>query len=286
MDDTVEQEPPATYERRLILFLDFLGFREIVAETTADPAALGRLIAALSSIGRTVEYSSFESERVTQFSDSLVVSYRVDELSGVFWLLDAMAMTVIDLAGRGYLLRGAVTIGDLFHDERHVVGPAMVAAYEMESQRADVPRVIVDPAVLQIARAHRGEFHTPDDEEKYVRSFIALDDDGEYFFDYVSWQSVVEIVGVDDESYGAYLTEIGHLVERGLQHSDARVLRKYLWLHRHYLAALDLFESIPGDHPYRVQSPENCELIASLPRFEALRAAASAFVATAERQDR
>jgi len=277
--------PLPTYERRLILFLDFLGFREIVAETTDDPAALGRLIAGLNAIGRIVEDGSVESERVTQFSDSLVVSYRVNETSGVFWLLHAMAMTVVELAGRGYLLRGAVTIGDLLHDDRHVVGPAMVAAYEMESRRAIVPRVIIDPAVLDIAREHRGDLHTPDDEEGYVRSFIAVDDDGEHFFDYVSWRSVVEIVGAEDDSYGAYLAEISRLVERGLRHSDTRLLRKYLWLHRHYLAAIDLFEAIPADHPYRAQSPDNCELIASLPRLDALRDAASASVAVAEHQE-
>ncbi|MBO6636899.1 MAG: hypothetical protein JJ920_08220 [Roseitalea sp.] len=275
--------PLPSYERRLILFLDFLGFREIVAEINDDPAALGRLIAGLNAVARIVEDGSVESERVTQFSDSLVVSYRVDETCGVFWLLHAMAMTVVELAGRGYLLRGAVTIGDLLHDDRHVVGPGMVAAYEMESQRAIMPRVIIDPAVLDIAREHRGDLHTPDDEEGYVRSFIAVDDDGEHFFDYVSWRSVVEIVGADDDSYGTYLAEISRLIERGLRHSDTRVLRKYLWLHRHYLAAIDLFEAIPVDHPYRAQSPENCEMIASLPRFDALCAAASASVA-AEQQ--
>lgn len=276
--------PPPAYERRLILFLDFLGFREIVAETTDDPASLSRLIASLDAIRSISEDGFVESEQVTQFSDSLVVSYRLDETSGVFWLLHAMAMTVVELAGRGYLLRGAVTIGDLIHDDSHVVGPAMVAAYEMESWRAIMPRVIIDPAVLDIVREHRGELHTSDDEEEYVRSFIALDEDGEHFFDYVSWRSVVEIVGADDDSYGAYLERISRLVERGLEHSDVRVLRKYLWLHRHYLASIELFQNMPADHPYRAQSPRNCELIASLPRFEALSAAASASVVAAEQR--
>lgn len=273
--------PPPTYEHRLILFLDFLGFREIVDETTDDPAALGRLIAGLNAISRIVEDGPIESERVTQFSDSLVVSYRVDETSGVFWLLHAMAMTVVELAGRGYLLRGAVTIGELYHDDRHVVGPAMVAAYEMESRRAIVPRVIVDPTVLKTAREHTGDLHTPHDEEGYVRSFIAVDDDREHFFDYVSWRSVVEIVGADDDSYGEYLAQIARLIGRGLRHSDARVLQKYLWLYRHYVAAIELFQGMPDDHPYRTQSPENCALIASLPRFGELYASASATVSAA-----
>lgn len=272
------------YERRLILFLDFLGFREIVSQTASDSAALERLVSALNAIGRIDEDAVAESRKVTQFSDSVVVSYRVDEMSGVFWLLDAMAMTIIDLASRGYLLRGAVTVGDLYHDDRHVVGPAMVVAYEMESRQAIVPRVIIDPEVVNVAREYQGDMHTPKDEEDYVRSFIANDEDGELYFDYVSWQSVVEVVGAEDDAYGGYLARIGQLLEQGLQHSDPRVLRKYLWLHRHYTAAIDLFEAIPEGHPYHAQSPENCILIASLSRLEELSATASAAVADAETQ--
>lgn len=271
-----------TYEHRLILFLDFLGFREIVEETTDDREALVRLISALNAIGRIDEDAIAASRQVTQFSDSVVVSYRVDEMSGVFWLLDAMAMTIIELASRGYLLRGAVTVGDLYHDDRHVVGPAMVRAYEMESRDAIVPRVIIDPEVIAVAREHRSEMHTPDDEEGYVRSFILGDDDGQHYFDYVSWRSVVEVVGAEDESYGAYLSRIGQIVSNGLQHSDPRVLRKYLWLYRHYKDAIELFETLPNDHPYRAQSPENCELIASLPRLEDLSAAAAEMVRSTE----
>jgi len=277
-------ESTPIYERRLILFLDFLGFREIVSQTASDSAALERLVSALNTIGRIDEDAIAESRKVTQFSDSVVVSYRVDEMSGVFWLLDAMAMTIIDLASRGYLLRGAVTVGNLYHDDRHVVGPAMVAAYEMESRQAIVPRVIIDPEVVNVAREHRGDMHTPKDEEDYVRSFIANDEDGELYFDYVSWQSVVEVVGAEDDAYGGYLARIGQLLQQGLQHSDPRVLRKYLRLHRHYTAAIDLFEAIPEGHPYHAQSPENCILIASLSRLEELSATASAAVADAETQ--
>lgn len=39
------------YERRLILFIDFLGFKEVVASTERDPTALGRLLAALDTLG-------------------------------------------------------------------------------------------------------------------------------------------------------------------------------------------------------------------------------------------
>lgn len=271
----------ASYEQRLILFIDFLGFKELVATTANDTAALTHLLAALDDIGRLGEADIFRSQRVTQFSDSVVMSYRVTEQSGVFWMINAIALKIISLAERGYLLRGAVTIGDLHHTRRHVVGPAMVRAYEMESQLARFPRVIVDPAVIRLARRHRQDGHSPADEEGYVRSFIVEDDDGQLIIDYVSWRAVVDVVGADDDGYPAYLGTLSGLVRKGLGHDDPRVVEKYLWLHPRYVTAINLFRSLPTDAPYRLENYEACEFIAGLPRFTALARAARSRVADA-----
>jgi hypothetical protein len=276
--------PNPVYERRLILFIDFLGFKEVVASTEHNPDGLGRLLAAMDDIGRLGDSSIFKSQRVTQFSDSVVMSYRVTERSGVFWMINAIALTVISLAERGFLLRGAITIGDLYHTPRHVVGPAMVKAYEMESKVACHPRVIIDPAVLRLARRRRTEHHTPDEEEEYVRGFIAEDDDGHLFIDYVSWNAVVAVAGADDFGYPDYLGTMSGLLRRGLAHGDARVVAKYLWLYPRYLSAIDLFAAIPGDDPYRLENPENCEYIENLPRFDDLAAEARDRVARQARK--
>ena len=259
-----------TYERRLILFIDFLGFKEVVASTESDVGALPRLVAALDDIGRLGEASIFQSQRVTQFSDSVVMSYRVTERSGVFWMINAIALTIISLADRGFLLRGAVTIGDLYHTRNHVVGPAMVRAYEMESQIARYPRVIVDPAVIRLARRRRNEDHSPDDEEGYIRSFIAEDTDGQLFIDYISWNAVVAVAGADDDGYPDYLARLSRLLQVGLAHTDPRVAEKYLWLHPRYVAALNLVRALPDDAPYRLENFEKCEAIEGLPRLIAL----------------
>jgi len=48
----------------------------------------------------------------------------------------------------GFIIRGAITIGDLYHDERIVFGPALNQAYEIESTIANYPRVIVDKRIV------------------------------------------------------------------------------------------------------------------------------------------
>lgn len=81
------------------------------------------------------------------------------------------------------LIRGAITIGDLIHDNQILMGPAMVEAYTMESQVAKYPRIIVcDMAkqvwdkctqILQVA-------YVPDNQ------FMLKDSDGQWYIDYLN----------------------------------------------------------------------------------------------------
>lgn len=272
----MKRQRPAAYERRLVLFLDFLGFKEIIGSTVKEPENLTRLLSALDLIGRIGDDSTYKSQRVTQFSDSVVVSYRVGERSAVFWLLHAIAVTVINLADRGFLVRGAVTIGDLHHDDKHVVGPAMVQAYELESQVAKYPRVILDPEILTLSRIARSSIHSANEEAGYVRDFMTEDSDGRFFFDWISWKSVVQVVGVSADGYPDYLSRLSSILRQGLKHESPGVLEKYLWVHRQYIEALEIFAAMPPEHGYRSENPGHYEAVAELPRFRRLASAAKA----------
>lgn len=223
----------------------------------------------IGAIGQDDEEFS-KSQRITQFSDCIVVSFHVDERSGVFWLLNDVAFCVIDLLERGFLLRGALTVGDLLHTGKHIVGPAMVAAYEMESKDAKYPRVLIDPSVLAVAQKARSELHSPEQEADYIKTFMTQDEDGKYYFDYVSWNSVVAVTGGDNDLYPEYLEKVGRLVEAGLGHDIPSVAKKYLWLHDRYVKAIDLIVGLPAKHPYRIESPELCMVIESLPKHTSL----------------
>lgn len=260
------------YEQRVVLFIDFLGFKEIIERTKNDNSLLENLVAAMDRIGAIglgdEEFS--KSQRITQFSDCIVVSFHVDERSGVFWLLNEIAFCVIDLLERGFLLRGALTVGDLLHTGKHIVGPAMVAAYEMESKVAKYPRVLIDPSVLDVARKARSELHSPEQEANYVKSFMTQDEDGKYYFDYVSWNSVVAVTGGDNDLYPEYLEKVSRLVEVGLKHHIPGVVEKYLWLHDRYVKAIDLIAKLKVRDPYRIENPEFCMAIESLPKHNSL----------------
>ena len=110
-----------SYENRLVLFIDFLGFKNLIARTSGDEQLLEKIVSAMDHIKQIADESEFfDTQRVTQFTDSMVVSYRVDEKSAVFDLITNIGFMLVDLAGRGFLLRGAVTVGQLFHTPEHV----------------------------------------------------------------------------------------------------------------------------------------------------------------------
>lgn len=281
-----EITPEPRYEERLILFLDFLGFKELVDRSTHEPGFLRQLVAAMDVIaGIGADLGDiFRSQQVTQFSDSVVVSYAVTERSAVFQLLNEIAIAVVRLAERGFLVRGAVTVGSLYHTQHRLVGPAMNAAYGLESKVAVNPRVLIDEKVLQVARRARSRQHSAREEEAYARHFMTRDADGRFYFDYVSWNSVVDVTGGDNDGYDRYLGALGRLIRDGLRHDEPAVQAKFLWLHRQYAASLKLFRKMAENHPYRLENPELCEAIGRLPRLAIDARLARAAVKTARKK--
>ena len=222
--------------------------------------------------------SSTAGRMVTQFSDSIVVSYPVTETSGVFYLVSDVALLIMDLASRGFLARGAITHGRLIHTERYLVGPAMIRAYQMESAEAKVPRVVIDPEVLNFSRQHHAPQNSAQEEADYVQGFMTKDVDGLYFFDYVSWHSVVAVAGGSADFYGEYLRSLGALVERGLLSPDPSVLKKHLWLHSHYVRSIDQILNEPKNSDWSSENSEAVTIAELLDRHDEIATKARARV--------
>jgi len=268
-----------TYENRIILFLDFLGFKEIVERTEADRQYLHNLLDAidlLHQVGRDDAELS-KSQRITTFSDSVVLSYAVHEESAVFYLLTDVTFAIIDLAIKGFIVRGAITLGKLIHTNKYLVGPAMIHAYELESK-------VVDTKLVSVARKAHARHHTSHHEARYVSEFLTKDTDGHRFIDYISWRGVVDGAGMDDDNYPLYLRDIGKIIAAGLKKTDASVLSKYLWMHAQYVTMIEKFEKLGVKNVYRLNNPENYEAVISLPKMLKEAARARKIVKEAEKQ--
>lgn len=161
------------------------------------------------------------------FSDTLVLAAPVEEFgteaSAVDGLLLQAALLQASLLGRGFFVRGGLSLG-LFHIRDGLIfGPALADAYELESKRADHPRVVLSPDAVRCQQRRgpkqRDWVHTTHD-------ILLRDDDGLTFVNYLD-------LVFDDPDEPGLLLEVhrDRIEERLKQHrDDKRVWEKYRWV--------------------------------------------------------
>ena len=233
------------YEDRYCLFLDILGFQAHVDETISPkaesrkPMTFLRLKGALNRIAAGVNYqkrtevageSKPTSRRVTQFSDSVVISYLKSDQqsSGVRDLLWDVHRLQLDLVPLGVLLRGSITSGPLFHDKKFVFGPALNEAVALE-KLANYPRVILDGQFLEEAGVTRpSRLRKSKSVRRTYSSMVAEDFDGLYYVDYFNVHP--QDFNDDRDALREYLESLRTLIKGLANKKDPSIKVKHSWL--------------------------------------------------------
>lgn len=182
------------YEDRIVAFIDILGFKNLIngtidikghcIEKNIDLIFDTLLdIRDFLDIDQPEKYPE-ESTQITQFSDSIVISFRVNEKGGVYQTLNILQMLIIKLIFRQIIIRGGIAFGPLIHNEKTVFGPGLNTAYEMESKAALFPRVILDKSILAIGKKNHSSHHLPKHELDGLKGIVTKDTDNMYYIDY------------------------------------------------------------------------------------------------------
>jgi hypothetical protein len=136
------------------------------------------------------------------------------------------------------LIRAGVTVGDAYvglNGEGPLFGPALARAYDIESQEAIYPRVVVDEdAIGEHARDPRlrAEWNTLEYEREVVEELLATGDDGTRYVDYLR-ASRSEFERVRD--WLGFLERHASVIQDGLaQAGHLRIVRKFVWLGRYH----------------------------------------------------
>jgi hypothetical protein len=145
-DKLQDFERDTPYEKRVVAFYDILGWRSHIVAAASDPSKIGELRRIILLHSRIVRLPTEEPVQVSTFSDNIVLSIRPSKF--VPYFLQALAMFQLMSANRGFLLRGGVSIGGLVHDSEVVFGPGLVKAYDLESQVAQFPRIVIDAELM------------------------------------------------------------------------------------------------------------------------------------------
>lgn len=157
-----------------------------------------RIISAFRGANKPAIKSKY-NPKIIQFSDSIIRAQRIDSKwniehpsSILFSELISLIFSQIELIGQGVLVRGGMSLGRLAISEGNVFGPAMVAAYNLESKFAVYPRIVIDPKIISDAKTNRllwKHGHSAEHEFASYKKLITCDSDGIWFIDYLKASS-------------------------------------------------------------------------------------------------
>ncbi len=222
------------YQRRIIAFVDILGFKTKVDDSLASEEIAEKLHTALKRIlqlkldnenlSSILEMKSHGVE-ITTFSDSAVISYSADDIDGLFFMLVDLVHLQLALASCDILLRGGITIGELYHDGSIVYGPAMNEAYLLESKAAHYPRIIADVETIDQFMKEQVELGKADHYDiQDIRNLLKRDMDGKYFIDMLRQDSELNDEG---NEYFVWLKNLRTVIVEGLNRYASPKLKWY-----------------------------------------------------------
>lgn len=223
------------YETRVCCFIDILGFRNHISKTVFDSGTeveeKTNAIREILHLSRkmTGDTEVLQSKIVTYFSDSIVISYRYDETGALFNVLLNLQHVTMELANNGFLVRGGISIGMLCHDQDYVFGPALVAAYDMESKMANYPRIIIGKDVIEAGLQPETAFNGPAGERTYINEILSIDEDDMYYIDFIS-----KVSGEFDTEFSeaAYLKNLQALYFKDFKLEPRKTKVKLIWLRK------------------------------------------------------
>ena len=208
------------YTDKLVAFLDILGFRALVLQNHDRAEAVIRKLD--DAIKHTLECLTLEGGpdwfSVKLFSDCFCISCGYRDLT---LLLTEMSFLQWNLSGGGIFIRGGLSSGRHYENERIIFSEGLIRAYEL--QRSDpYPRILIDPVLVEQMRCEPSDFY-----RDQLLGFVLRGHDGVYFLDYLHCP-VYEESGVLDESLEGHKDAI--LEQVALNRDRPDVVSKYRWL--------------------------------------------------------
>jgi hypothetical protein len=222
------------FEERAVAFIDVLGFKSIVNFATQDSNKLkdlkdliGILETVVPKLDGTIDPRVPKSliPKHIYISDSIILSapLKSDEMPGYFGL-STLVMRVIQIShillSKGYLIRGGISVGPVWHTDSNIVGTAYQEAYHIETKTL-VPRV----ELSQSAQEHWDNTESPVNNMClcYKNHFMV---------------NVLHDVYIQDKSHGATkqtFKKYSRVIQKNLDANHPESIRYKWWWFKEYL---------------------------------------------------
>ncbi|WP_273271284.1 hypothetical protein, partial [Methylophaga sp.] len=225
-----------------VLYCDLLGFSNYSQSEFFEVDRCFRLFRQLdeliSEASKQIDEADIEetscqnlnyivNPEVIYCSDSIIISTRASNIDAM-WLFEAAARIQNGICAHGFLLRGGITTGNLYHSGNTIFGPAIVDAVSKD-KTGSPPVVVIDNTTLDyFERANSDE----DREIIKIRKYqlVAEDDSDSPYID-PFWMSKIHA----NQQNVHFETRVNidcwrNLIESGLRNKNINVRLKYTWL--------------------------------------------------------
>lgn len=221
------------YKKHLVAFIDILGFKDLINEN--DPKKIFKLLSVREEIEKIIGKDKGSLDlKISSFSDCIVLSmeYESNDYKIFNRFLQDISFYSLLATMNEHLIRGGFTIGDLYHDESKVFGPALNKAYVIETNQAVYPRIIFDTEVVKELKEFKKKI-TSGHYIKVLNSYTTRYEDGQYGLDASLVCSGFVSESIEQKkSFIVYLNNVAHTIVSGYNKHIVSpcIFKKYQWL--------------------------------------------------------
>lgn len=232
------------YQKAIVSFIDILGFRDLIknSDWSVVLKALNKVKKAASPVSLDDEEEQDDFAQVVSFSDSIVRVRKIETEANkkspgglLFQEIISLVHAQGELIDFDIVVRGGITIGEIFISENIVFGPGVIKAYELENKYAKYPRIILDPELIHEYKNNnllKAQWHDLQEESEILTSMLKQGDDGMWF---VNYAKAIETELDDLDMYPIFLKRHKEVILAGAKHHEKLndVLSKFIWM-AHY----------------------------------------------------
>lgn len=282
-----------SYETRFVGFVDILGFSAMIKDPVKSDRYAASLYRVINSIvnnegvseigkhidtGEEIEFefmsSAYSTGRVTSLSDAVILSVPETRLehsakqggksAQILACLEAISDLQAALISLGILTRGGLSFGKFFHGTDVAIGEGLVDAYRIESQLAVVPRVVVDPKIIETLIIE--PFPEIIGFRSRVANRLSIDSDGHWYVNYLGYK----FAGGGMMNQERSLVEVLETIKRRLKNStNDRIRKKLSWIESYVTESIKSY--LPENYKKYLMHNQGTKFHARYPRsFENL----------------
>jgi hypothetical protein len=246
----------------VVCFIDILGFSSLGIEAiklNKGEEFLKNIHNSLNKAKKSLTPYPSLSAKVKVFTDNVVIGWPIrgdgeGELGSTFLNLSEYQLS---LALDGFFIRGGISVGPHFMDEETVFGPELIKSYELESQVAVYPRIILSEKSKQEVSKFV-DYYSPKSDSPFNTELLE-DMDGEWFLNYLHTLCEMFEENIAENDFTPlypYLELHKKRIEDALKKysTNQKLLKKYAWIANYHNYFCDEFVLIGGSS-YKIFSP-------------------------------